>query len=306
MAKKKGTNREDRVFIWIVIGIGLLVGLITLWSLFLRPKTVGAFTGGHVEVCLCHNVNNNPITVCADDSSTLLRGHGLHLLRSSDEWGRCEEPEPTPTPTPEPTPEPRTCETEAWSCEACQNDPNEYEERLGICYKDFVNYCQEAYNCEWVGCDLKTIEVCNPEWVCEDTCEEPEPTPTPTPQPTPEPKKPEGCTENCNPPAPQCSEEMTVKEAANFHVYRNGDEAILRWIPTDGNKVHAYWKNPSATEWEHSTVADNTGSLTISDLGSNDWTFGLSQHNDCGGGVITSGRIVSVVDGDTPTWVLFR
>lgn len=134
----------------------------------------------------------------------------------------------------------------------------------------------------------------------------PSPTPDPTPDVTPTPQPPTGCTQNCNPPAPVCTKEAVVKTAANFHVYRRGDQAVLRWVPTEGNKVHAYWKHPSNTDWEHSTVAENTGSLVVSNLGIHDWTFGLSQHNNCGGGVVTTGRIVEVVDGNTHGWVLFR
>ena len=137
-------------------------------------------------------------------------------------------------------------------------------------------------------------------------CEkEPEPTPTPTPTPTEEPKKPEGCTQNCNPPAPVCDAEAVVKEPANFHVYRKGDSAILKWVATGGNKVLAYWKHPDSPNWEHSTKSDNTGYLEIHALGTADWTFGLEQVNDCSGGVLSVGRMIEVVDGNTHGWVLF-
>lgn len=166
-----------------------------------------------------------------------------------------------------------------------------------------MDYCNKNYGCEFVGeCDAKSLQECQSEWVCEDTCEEPEPTPTPPPSE----EKPSGCTENCNPPAPQCTAEAVVKEPGNFHLYRRGSEAVLRWVPTGGNKVIAYWKHPTSAGWEHSTKADNTGSLTIGELGSHDWTFGLEQVNDCGGGVLSVGRLIEVVDGNTFGWVLFR
>ncbi len=134
----------------------------------------------------------------------------------------------------------------------------------------------------------------------------PTPKPDPTPTPTPEPEKPSGCTHDCNPPAPVCSAVNTTKEPVNFHVYRNGGTAILKWYPSEGNKVNAYWKLNGQNDWQHSTSFDNTGHLEINDLGNLDWTFGLQQVNDCGGGVITAGNVVEVIDGDTSSWVLFQ
>lgn len=138
--------------------------------------------------------------------------------------------------------------------------------------------------------------------------EEEEPEATPTPEPTPETRStgPSGCTENCYVPAPQCEESIVVNTAANFHIYRKDGTAYLKWHATGGNQVHAFWKHPSDSEWRHSKVAENTGYMEIYDLANADWTFGLSQHNNCGGGVITSGTIVEVVDGATDGWVLFR
>lgn len=92
-----------------------------------------------VDVCFCHNIANNPITVCTDNAG-LIFGHMGHVGNGSDSLGRCavptatptvsptatptatptptEEPSPTPTPTPgeevtpTPTEEPRVTPTE--------------------------------------------------------------------------------------------------------------------------------------------------------------------------------------------------
>lgn len=141
-------------------------------------------------------------------------------------------------------------------------------------------------------------------------CEEREdcdltPTPTPTPIPTPTTRqdepKPEGCTSNCN--VPVCTDSVP-KEPANPHVYRKGDEAIVKWVPTEGNKVNIYWKLVDSSSWEHSVQVDNTGYFEIKGLGTRDWTFSIQSVNGCNTG--TSAMVRDIVDGNTGGWVLFR
>lgn len=59
---------------------------------------------GADNVCFCHNVNNNPITICTDDEG-LINGHMSHVENGDDTLGECSQETPTPTtlPTEAPT-----------------------------------------------------------------------------------------------------------------------------------------------------------------------------------------------------------
>jgi hypothetical protein len=332
--------------LWIVIAVGLLLLIAGIWYVFFRTmpmvEAAGNCSTGYVEkdehspfisdnesgnICSlyikastqCHYFDSNQTGSCykvtglgGKNAKAEKVGHGASCKDISHvEFHSCATPTQTPTPTPteEPTPtpteEPKQCEVESWSCGECAADPAD-----DICYKDFVSYCGEQYGCGWVeSCptngDLKALTdvACSREWVCESSCE-PEPTPIPTPQR--EEKRPEGCTGDCSAPAPVCGEPNTTREPINFHVYRKDGEAILRWWATEGNKVHVYWKENTSENWQHSMTVDNTGYVTVGGLGNGDFTFGIQQVNDCGGGLITVGNILSVVDGGTSRWVLFR
>lgn len=106
------------------------------------------------------------------------------------------------------------------------------------------------------------------------------------------------------PSAPEiCANVPTPENPANFHLYRKGDCAELKWLPTDGDTVNIYWKNPASGNWEHSVInSDNDGVELVCGLGGYDWTFGLAQVN----GECNQSDIMEVEDGNTPDWVLFR
>lgn len=238
--------------LWMTIVFWLLFSALIVWVIAFAFRGFGRAIAKE-EVCICHNVEHNPVTVCSDDDS-YKEGHEKHLEKGKDSYGRCVEPTSTPTPTNTPTPTPTAGD------------------------------------------------------VCEEDCQ---PQPTETPGITPEPKK----TGNPgNPPtfagsstnAPQCSKENVSRLPANLHVYRNGDQAVVKWIPTEGNKVHVFYKQNSSPDWQYSLVTDNTGYVVIHGLGTMDITFAIQQVNDCGGGITASAMTVPVVDGDSDTWVLFR
>lgn len=130
------------------------------------------------------------------------------------------------------------------------------------------------------------------------------PSPTPTQAVTTDPG--EGSVDhNSAGAAPQCGEVPPVKTGANFHIYRNGDDAIAKWIPTEGNKVHIYYKQASAKEWQYSLLdqPNNGYNDNLHSLGSMDITFALQQANDCAGGPLTEAVIDGPGDGQ---WTLFR
>lgn len=132
----------------------------------------------------------------------------------------------------------------------------------------------------------------------------PEPEPSVTPEPTKEPEVTPTPTDMPNGNKVedkgngQAVCENPVNTVANFHVYRNGDLAILKWFKTAGDKVNIYWQNLNDSNDKHALAkVDNSGYKEIGGLGRKDWRFGISQ--ECG-------NIVWVDDGDTSNWVLFR
>lgn len=41
------------------------------------------------RVCFCHNVNHNPVDICTDNNA-LIEGHGNHVEKGADHFGRCD------------------------------------------------------------------------------------------------------------------------------------------------------------------------------------------------------------------------
>lgn len=109
--------------IWLLLAI---VGVIWLmW--WISYGNVQKAEARHVRVCFCHNVENNPHTICTDNHA-LIRGHGRHVARGFDSLGVCENgngEEPTPTPTVEPTPTIDECERKG----GCEPTPTEEPKR---------------------------------------------------------------------------------------------------------------------------------------------------------------------------------
>lgn len=103
--------------------------------------------------------------------------------------------------------------------------------------------------------------------------------------------------------APQCGMNAPTNTGANFHVYRNGPDAILKWWPTGGNKANIYYKQVGSSVWQYALRdIDNTGLTEIHCLGTLDIVFALQQANGCAGGSLTQ----YVVDSGTNGWMLFR
>ena len=134
--------------------------------------------------------------------------------------------------------------------------------------------------------------------------------PTPTPDATPSATV---CTENCGTPptfagssteAPKCGVKDVTQGVVNPHVYRKGDQAIVKWWNTAGNKAHIYYKLVDSADWQHSVTVDNTGYFVINGLGTRDFSFAVQQVDDCSGGVSVMSKVI--VDGNTDGWVLFR
>ena len=202
-------------------------------------------------------------------------------------------PTATPTATPKPTKTPKLeCEVETWTCGECQVTPAD-----NICHKDFEKFCDKNFDCGWTKCGGEDKK-CQEEWVCNVTC--------PTPEPSTEPE-PQHQSDNFSAPgpatAPTCDSVAPDKSGANFHVYRNGPDAILKWIPTGGDRVHIYYKQVNSGNWQYSAInLPNNGSAEIHELGGLDITFALQQANGCAGSPLSN----AIIDGGTKKWILFR
>lgn len=84
---------------FLLIYVSIIVSFFVITSTYAQTQD----NEGHTQVCICHNVLHNPVTVCADDSSTIEQGHGMHLDIGFDAEGACPTTTNTPTPTQIPT-----------------------------------------------------------------------------------------------------------------------------------------------------------------------------------------------------------
>ena len=91
MAGKIKQGSWKKALIWLAIGLALG---------FLAGRVSTVIAQNNQRVCFCHNVNNNPHTVCTSNQGEI-RGHRNHVNNGNDTRGRCAEPSPTPTSTPE-------------------------------------------------------------------------------------------------------------------------------------------------------------------------------------------------------------
>lgn len=124
-----------------------------------------------------------------------------------------------------------------------------------------------------------------------DEVEEPCPTPTPEPE---QPKVETGSSPFHQPEAPVCTDGNTNGAVANPHVIRNGTEATVNFVVTDGDKAHVFYKENGQDNWTHSVAnvgvnQDKFGTVKIGSLNPNlGYTFGIMQVKGCGGGTITA------------------
>lgn len=122
------------------------------------------------------------------------------------------------------------------------------------------------------------------------------PDPTPTPEPVVE------TSVASVPTAPQCPDTSPAIVPANPLVWRNGDNAIVQWQPTQGDKANVYYHEVQNTANAHAVRdTENDGYVEIGYLDNLDWTFGIQQSQGCAGG-----GTVWIEDGGTSGWVLFR
>lgn len=65
---------------------GIILGAIVIAAVVALPSRTYAAD----QVCFCHNIQNNPVTVCTDNQG-LINGHSGHVESGMDILGRCED-----------------------------------------------------------------------------------------------------------------------------------------------------------------------------------------------------------------------
>lgn len=66
-----------------------LIGASLIFVLFFLVFATPAMAQSET-VCFCHNVKNNPVTICTDNNG-LINGHTNHVESGDDTLGPCEE-----------------------------------------------------------------------------------------------------------------------------------------------------------------------------------------------------------------------
>lgn len=178
----------------------------------------------------------------------------------------------------------------------------------GTWKKDSIDYAVVVYWKDVNGTVVDTWSKVGRLWKPEN-CVEPTPTPSPTntptptivvtatPTPTSTPTETPPSNPPSNPPStPQCTDTIGDKICENYHVIRDGDLAVIKCQPTEGDNAHVYWKHVTSNQWEHALRDQkNTGYFEIRGLGLDDWTFGYQQAQGC-----TAGPIAIIVDDNSP------
>ena len=181
---------------------------------------------------------------------------------------------------------------------------NDYEQTLNEWENSLVSNCHE----ETVKCEAEIIAcpTSTPEPSCTPTpTDEPETTPTPdpevTPTPTEEPKREEPAPQPQNgagdwPSAYMCPNGEITILPLNPHVLRNGDTAIIKFVPTGGDRVDVLYKEVNSPVWTHALRDEpNDGYLVIDHLNPQlGYTFGIIQRQGCSGGQLL---LIGIVDG---------
>ena len=156
----------------------------------------------------------------------------------------------------------------------------EQEPNNSLCVYDELPYCVED---ETVYVPVNQDP---PEGAVEGACKVPE-----EPEDPEEPRTPSSFS---TPSAPVCPNGETILVPQNFHVFRNGSTAELRWVPTEGDQVNIYFRENDQAGWQHAKADQpNNGVNEITELNpALGYTFGLQQKNGCGGGELVTAVVI--------------
>lgn len=80
----------------------VILGVLLALFFYAKNSTVYATSS---EVCFCHNINNNPITICTSNQGQI-NGHLTHVNNGEDVAGKCALQTASPTGTPNESPIP--------------------------------------------------------------------------------------------------------------------------------------------------------------------------------------------------------
>lgn len=321
---------------WAVIGS--IIGFFIAWLFWVQSANADVV---EKNVCICHNWEHNPTTVCSDINS-ILEGHGRHLAKGFDKRGRC--PEPTPTETPEPTP------PYVEVCEACgggltfynptdwlfvfdvrvDDEPSlhgsvapgvtihegplagqEFGDRWRLVVVDGRIGQHEAY-LAWSDLwnedtGLHKVEYRLAEGAEQNmyfdwvTVSEIPSDCEPNEEPTPTPVPQPRENPITEAGAPICTNTAPVLKPANPLVWRKAGCAIVQWQPTEGDKANVYYHQ----------VQDQTNAHAVRDIDNDGYVEICELGNiDWSFGIQQSngcagGETIWIEDGSTNGWTLF-
>ena len=236
------------------------IAIVMIVALMFRVNSVPvAEATVNQTVCFCHNLNNNPHTICTSNNA-LKVGHTLHAIAGNDSFGVCEEPE---------------VEDVCDNIEGVQEEtPEGYVNEQGYCYipEEPTDYCDtlEGVQAEDEDCPKE---------------EDPTPTPTETPKDGGWSPEPEGNRSTTN--APGVCSISDIGNVANINVVTTGNagELEVQWsLPANADKVHIIYGLEQKAE--HALLnTDNDGNEVIRNLvsGKHYW-FAVAGVRGCGVG----------------------
>lgn len=95
---------------------------------------------------------------------------------------------------------------------------------------------------------------------------------------------------------PVCIDNNTIKLPANPHIIRQGSDATVKWVQTEGNKTNIYYRQLNEINWTHAVGdIDSNGymSYTIHQLKPKvGYVFGIEQKWNCSGGQMVTAVII--------------
>lgn len=235
------------------------------------------------QVCFCHNVNNNPHTICTSNQGQI-NGHMKHTKNGDDYLGSCNFPTSTPTSRPTPT----VCSLTPTHTPTPSNTP------MPTITDTPTPTLTVSPSVTATPSATPTVDV----------------TPSPTSTPSSTTSSSSDTQSDTNTvvntvSTPQCTDKEPVGGVDNPHIYRKGSDAIAKWYPdaSKAPKVHIWYyqnENPSNIHVLRDVINDGYEDDLhfLSDL---NWTFGIQPANGC-----NAGEIQWIVDDTTDSWVLFR
>lgn len=267
-------------FRWLITGF--LIGMAAAVSFWMITNPNRANASQIYLKTICHHTPGNQVTLTFHQPQSYAGHLGTpHSGQTYDTNGTCTTPSPSPTASPTATPKPTPAD--------CDHDGDLKDKYEGKECPE-VTPTPTPDPCSNPNVDIAELQQ---DRICA--------SPTPFPSETPQPSLP-----GTDAGPAFCGDVSTTLLPGNPLVWRNGDQAIVQWVPTDGSQANIYYKQVEQADWQYSVNGiPNNGYFVINGLGTMDITFAIQQTNGgCSGGSIDPAN--TIVDGPTTGWTLFR